>query len=377
MRAENRSSTTWRPLLLLASALALAACSLPTGGGGAIPAAESGTPRRAVPEFARLNELLVDLVERLRPALVQIRAEAGPAQEARPGAAGFIVDPSGIVVTVGHVLSSGGRLEVELSDGRRVPGRVVGRDARTDLAAVRIESTPDLPVLRLGDSDRVRPGELVLALGHPYGLPQAVSLGVVSWVGAPPTGGPPGFDFIHTDASVNPGNSGGPLVNLAGEVVGVNTWAARKGSMGIAVPSTLLKLVLPQLMADGRVEWGWLGVRIAGVGPRDLARLGLREARGALIRDVMRGGPAEGAGLHADDVVVAVDGRAVDHPRDLQRLIMATQAGRRVRIVLLREGNRTEVDVTLARYPEAEGTPDRGEGSASFRVHGHRAHGSF
>ena len=239
-----RRSSIRRLVLTAAGALGVAACVSPAGRAASRPAAA----------FEGLDVRLADLVERLRPALVQIRTGTDAAHEAHP-AAGFIVDPDGIVVSVAHAVSGGDRVDVELSDGRRLAGGVIGRDGRTDLAVIRIEGTGGLPALPLGDSGRLRAGELVLALGHPYGLREAVSLGIVSGKGPPPEGGPPGFDFIYTDALVSLGSSGGPLVNLAGEVIGVQDWAARNGSMGIAVPSDLVRLVLPRLIADGRVEW--------------------------------------------------------------------------------------------------------------------------
>jgi serine protease Do len=330
-----------RPLLLAAvGAAGLTACSTLTGGAATAPTAE----------LERLTDHVADLVEQLAPGLVQIRAAPDPGQRPRPAAAGFLVGPGGLILTVAHAVPGGDRVEIELADGRRVPGTVIGRDSRSDLAAVKIDDPGHLHSLRFGDSDRVRAGQFVLALGHPYGLKQAVSLGIVSGKGPPPEGGLPDFEFVHTDALVNPGNSGGPLVNLAGEVIGVNTWAARNGSMGIAVPSDLAKLVLPRLVADGRVDWGWLGVSVAEARPADFERLGLHEEHGLLIRDVEPGGPAEQAGLRADDLVVAVDGERVARPCDLHRLIMATPGGRQTQIVLVREGQRREVGVTVRPY---------------------------
>jgi S1-C subfamily serine protease len=337
-------------------AAGLTACASLTDGASPGPAGEPD----------RLSERLADLVERLRPALVQIGAGPGSERGARPGAAGFIVDPGGIVLTVAHVVPGGERVEVELSDGRRFPGRVLGRDTRTDLAAVRIEGPAGLPALPLGDSDRVRAGQLVLALGHPFGLRQAASFGIVSWQGAPPGGGPPDFDFIHTDASASPGNSGGPLVNLDGEAIGVNSWAARDSSMGIAVPSALVRLVLPRLVADGRVEWGWIGTSLERPRPEELRRLGLREAGGLSIREVVPGGPADQAGLRPGDVIVAVEGEPVGRPRDLHRLILAAPAGRTLGFALLRDGQRTEAEVTPTAYREVAGGPDQGTGAAPF-----------
>lgn len=329
---------------LAAGSVVLAAHSFP---------GHAGAP---APELARLNELLTHLVERTRPAVVQIR-EAGPG---RMGGAGFLVDSTGVVVTVAHGLPSGARVDVDLADGRRLPGTVTARDERADLALVRVDGD-GLPTLRFADSDRVRIGEFVLAVGHPFGLRQAVSLGIVGWMGAPPDGGPPGFDFIHPDASVNPGNSGGPLVDLRGEVIGVTSWAARNGSMGIAVPANLVQLVLPHLLADGRVAWSWLGVQITDARPQDLRWLGSRDTRGALIGSVVPGAPAERAGLRAGDVVMEAGGRPIDRARDLQRFIAGTPAGSVVRIGVVRGGEQVEVEVTLAPYPNPAGHGDHSD----------------
>jgi serine protease Do len=231
---------------------------------------------------------------------------------------------------------------------------VLGKDNRVDLAALKIDGASSLPVLPLGDSNRIRVGEFVLALGHPFGLEHSVSFGIVSRKGAPLTVAAPGFDFIQTDAAVNPGNSGGPLINMAGEVVGVNSMAARNGSIGFAIPSNLVKTLMPQLVAKGKVEWGWLGVSIGEVSEDDLERLKLTEAKGVLIRSVMPGEPADQGGVKANDVIVAVDGNQLDGPRDLQRVVSATAVGKTVKVVLMREGKQTQVDVTIGRYRELE-----------------------
>jgi serine protease Do len=207
-------------------------------------------------------------------------------------------------------------------------------------------------VLPLGDSNRLRVGEFVLALGHPFGLEQSVSFGIVSRKGAPLTVAAPGFDFIQTDAAINPGNSGGPLVNMAGEVIGVNSMAARNGSIGFAIPSNLVKLLVPQLASKGKVEWGWLGISIAEITDEDLGRLKLSEARGVLVRGVMPGEPAERGGVKPEDVIVAVDGTQLETPRDLQRVVSSTPVGKRVRVMLVRDGQPTEVEVTIGLYKE-------------------------
>ncbi|MFQ5521602.1 MAG: S1C family serine protease, partial [Candidatus Methylomirabilia bacterium] len=164
----------------------------------------------------------------------------------------------------------------------------------------------------------------------------------------------PGFDFIQTDAAVNPGNSGGPLVNMAGDVVGVNSMATRNGSIGFAIPASLVKALLPELAEKGRVEWGWLGVRIDEVSDEAAPKLGLSEARGALIRQVMPGEPADKGGLKREDVILSVDGEPVNRPRDLQRMIATTPPGKIVVLKIMREGTETDLPVTVGLYQEPE-----------------------
>jgi serine protease Do len=316
----------------------------------------------ATPELARLNREVADLAEQLKPALVYIRVrragsaskdDDGPGEPRRSTGSGFVIEPGGLIVTNAHVIDQADSIQVRLADGRRFSGRTVGLDTRVDLALIRIDAA-GLPVLPLGDSNGLRVGEFVLALGHPFGLEQSVSLGIVSRKGAPLTVAAPGFDFIQTDAAINPGNSGGPLVNTMGQVIGVNSMAARNGSIGFAIPSNLVKLLLPQLASKGKVEWGWLGVSIGEVTDEDVPRLRLREARGVLVRGVMPGEPAAVGGVKADDVLVAMDGTPLEGPSDLQRVVASTPVGKRVRVVLLREGRETEVEVTIGLYKERE-----------------------
>ena len=317
------------------------------------------------PELARINDLLADLAARLQPGLVYVRVQraAGakeepsreePSEPRRSTGSGFVIDPNGLIVTNAHVVESAGSIQVRLADGRRFPATVVGRDNRVDLALLKIEGAGRLTVLPLGDSNRLRVGELVLALGNPFGLEQSVSFGIVSRKGAPLTVAAPGFDFIQTDAAINPGNSGGPLVNMSGEVVGVNSMVARTGSIGFAIPSNLVKMLLPQLASKGRVDWGWLGVAIAEVTEDDIERLKLREPKGVLVRSVMPGEPADKGGVRADDVILGIDGTRLESPRDLQRVVSSTPVGKRVRVVLLREGQETELEVTIGLYQERE-----------------------
>jgi serine protease Do len=326
---------------------------------------ESPTALTAPPELARFNELLADLAERLKPALVHVRVRRPavakekddsetPGEPRRSTGSGFVITPDGLIVTNAHVVESADWIQVRLSDGRRFGAKVIGRDNRVDLALVKIDGAQDLPTLRFADSNKVRVGEFVLALGHPFGLEQTVSFGIVSRKGTPLSVAAPGFDFIQTDAAINPGNSGGPLVNMAGEVVGVNSMAARNGSIGFAIPSNLTKVLIPQLASKGRVEWGWLGVSIAEITDDDLGRLKLNEPKGVLIRSVMPGEPAEKGGIKANDVITAIDGAALASPRDLQRIVSASPVGKRVRVMVLRDGKPSEVEVEIGRYKEPE-----------------------
>jgi serine protease Do len=319
-------------------------------------------------EIVRLNEHLGRLAERMKPALVQIRvqraqpareegAEPTPEEPRRASGSGFLIREDGLLVTNAHVIADAARIQVRLADGRRFEGKVVGRDNRVDLALVRLEGVQGLPVLPLGDSNRVRVGEFVLALGHPFGLEQTVSFGIVSRKGAPLRVAAPGFDFIQTDASVNPGNSGGPLVNMAGEVVGVNSMAARNGSIGFAIPANLVASLIPQLIEKGRIDWGWLGVFIDEVTEEDLGTLGLPEPRGVLIRRVVPGEPADKGGVKPNDVVLAVDGTRVEGPRDLQRIIATAPVGKVVTLTILRGGQQTDLPVTVGLYREPPAAP--------------------
>jgi serine protease Do len=319
-------------------------------------------------DIARLNDFLHNLAERLKPFLVQVRVnravegpaegEGGTPEGRRASGSGFLIRQDGYLVTNAHVVSDAERIQVKLSDGRRFEGRLVGLDERVDLALVKIEAK-GLPVADLGDSNRLRVGELVLALGHPFGLEQTVSFGIVSRKGAPLDVAAPGFDFIQTDAAINPGNSGGPLVSMAGEVIGVNSMAARNGSIGFAIPINLVKGLLPQLAEKGKVEWGWLGVSIAEVADEDVARYRLKEPGGVLVRQVVAGQPADKGGVRANDVILGVDGARVNEPRDLQRIISSTPVGKSVKLSMMREGQATEVSVIVGLYEAGPSGPAR------------------
>ena len=329
----------------------------------ASPPLHRGTaPASIDPELARLNQLLSDLAERLKPALVQIRVrranapkeeeQESPGDPPRSSNAGFVIDPNGTIVTNAHVVEGANWIQVRLFDGRRFTATVLGRDAHVDVAVLKIQGAGALPALTFGDANRLRLGEFVMALGHPFGLENSVSLGIVSRKGAPLTVAAPGFDFIQTDAAMHPGNAGGPLVNMAGEVVGMNAMAARNGRVGFAIPSNLISILVPQLASKGKVEWGWLGVSITEVSDEDVARLKLAEAKGVLVRGVIPGEPAARGGIQADDVLTTLDGNPLEGPRDLQRLVASAPVGKKVRVGLVREGQGQELEVEIGRYRE-------------------------
>ena len=353
-------SRTHTPVALLAVVMLAVGCSGPMTGRTSTQA-----PANAATDLARVNTLVADLAERVRPGLVHVRvqrvttaadepARDEPVEPRRSQGSGFVIDASGLVVTNAHVVDGATGIQLRLADGRRFKATVVGRDNRVDLALLKMDGATNLTVLPLGDSNRLRVGEFVLALGHPFGLEHTVSFGIVSRKGAPVNVAAQGFDFIQTDAAINPGNSGGPLVNVAGEVIGVNSMALRNGSIGFAIPASLVQMLLPQLTSKGRVDWGWLGVAISEVTDDDLDRLKLREARGVLVQRVMPGEPADKGGVRANDVIVGIDGLRLETPRDLQRIVSSTPVGKRVRVALLRDGRETEVEVTIGLYQEGE-----------------------
>jgi serine protease Do len=268
---------------------------------------------------------------------------------------GFIIDAAGYVVTNNHVVGEADRVTVELSDGRQLPARVVGADPQTDIALLKIDAGAQLPTVPWGNSDTLRVGEPVLAMGNPFGLGGSATAGIVSARGRQ-IGAGPYDDFIQTDASINPGNSGGPLFNSQGEVVGVNTaiFSPSRGNIGIgfAVPSKLAQRVVESLRQGGKVERGWLGVSLQPV-DRDLAAaLGTGEAGGALIAGVEPNSPAARGGLRAGDVVTEVEGRPIRGPRDLAGAIGDSKPGATVAVTLQREGKPTQQRVALGEAPD-------------------------
>jgi serine protease Do len=277
---------------------------------------------------------------------------------------GFIISKDGHIVTSNHIVDEATEVTVKVSDGREFTAKVVGTDPKTDIALLKIQDGGDLPVIPLGDSSTLQVGEPVMAVGNPFGLEQTVTTGIVSATGRV-IGGGPYDDFIQTDASVNPGNSGGPLVNARGEAVGINTaiFSRSGGSIGIgfAVPINMAKFVVPQLAQHGKVERGWLGVTIQSLTP-ELARSFNIPPRteGALVSSVFDDSPAAKVGLKPGDVIVEFDGRKIGRTTDLSRLVAATPASKPVALKVWRDGKELTLSPTIARL-EDRATPVAGE----------------
>ena len=271
---------------------------------------------------------------------------------------GFIIDAEkGHILTNHHVVAGAEDIKVRLSDKREFDARLVGSDKKTDLAVIRIEAD-GLKELRLGDSDKLAVGEFVFAVGSPFGLRETISMGIVSAKGRSNLGIEAYEDFIQTDAAINVGNSGGPLVNIDGEAVGVSTAIiSRAGGfvgVGLAIPVNMAKGIVEQLIESGRVTRGWLGVMIQDLTPEMAERFGLDEAGGALVGKVLEGTPAAEAGIQAGDVIVAFAGREVESVAKLRSRVAATAPGAEEPVTVFRDGERKTLTVTIGKLSDAE-----------------------
>jgi serine protease Do len=251
---------------------------------------------------------------------------------------GFIIDKEGYIITNNHVIEGASEIHVRLSTAKEYEAEVIGRDPKTDLALIKIKSWNHLPVVELGDSDKLEIGEWVMAIGNPFGLSQTVTVGIVSAKGRV-IGSGPYDDFIQTDASINPGNSGGPLFNLNGEVVGINTAIVASGQgIGFAIPINEAKEIIPQLKKKGKVTRGGIGVYVQKMTPELAKSFGLEKSKGALVADVIPGGAADSGGIRRGDVIVKFGGKEIDEMNELPRIVASTPVGREVEVEVLREG---------------------------------------
>ncbi|HUF91716.1 MAG TPA: DegQ family serine endoprotease [Candidatus Limnocylindria bacterium] len=280
-----------------------------------------------------------------------------PREDARASGSGVIVDPNGYILTNNHVVENAREITVRLSDSRKFTATLVGRDPKTDLAVLKIDSPKPLPVAELGDSDRLKVGQWAIAIGNPFGLDRTVTVGIVSATARTRVGVTTYENFIQTDASINPGNSGGPLLNLDGRVIGVNTAIVAAGQgIGFSIPINEARLVMNQLIKSGRVVRGWLGVAIQDVTDELSSSFGVREREGVLVADVIKGGPAEKAGVRPGDVVVDLDGTKIREVPDLQRRVANVAPGETVKLTVVRDKQAVSVTVAIGEMPAEDTT---------------------
>jgi serine protease Do len=314
------------------------------GGGQQVPQFPPGSP---------FEEFFRDFFDRRG----EEQPDSSPAPRTTSLGSGFVVDASGYIVTNNHVIADAAEITVIFADGETLPATLVGHDPKTDVALLKVEPEEPLPFVNWGNSDGARVGNWVVAIGNPFGLGNSVTAGIISARARDINAGP--FDdFLQTDASINRGNSGGPLFNMDGHVIGINTaiYSPSGGSVGIgfAVPSNLAKNVVHQLREYGETRRGWLGVRIQTV-TEDLAMsLGLDSTNGALVASVSEGSPAEDAGLKVGDVIRMFDGKSVDTMRRLPRIVAETQIGSEVEVEIWRDGEPVTVGVTVGRLDESD-----------------------
>jgi len=330
------------------------------------------------PDLVNLEGSLTALYQRVSPAVVYILIAS---DEGSSSGSGFLISSSGEVVTNYHVVENAKAIEVDFSDGLKTTAEVIGTDMDSDLAVLRVAEFPsDVLPLSFGNSDLVQPGQVVAAIGNPFGLTGTMTLGIVSAKGRTLeslrtsdngsyfTAG----HIIQTDAAINPGNSGGPLINMQGQVVGINTAIVASGQgIGFATPINMAKEILPELKTTGEVARGWLGVAIQDVTPEIARAVGLKEAKGAMVTSVYAGDPADKAGMKPGDIILKIEGRDVSDPRALTRIIGSLKPNARVTLVVWREGRSLNLTTKLQKRLEehvagmekgpgdSEGTKDR------------------
>jgi Do/DeqQ family serine protease len=278
-------------------------------------------------------------------------------QRASSLGSGVIVSSAGYILTNHHVVETADEIEVALSDGKKLLAKVVGNDPETDLAVLRVNADK-LPAISFGQSEQLRVGDAVLAIGNPFGVGQTVTSGIVSALGRSGLHINTFENFIQTDAAINPGNSGGALVDARGNLVGINTaiYSRSGGSMGIgfAIPASTAKMVMEQIIRHGAVTRGWIGVEVQEITPALAESFKLPDARGAIIAGVLRGGPADKAGVKPGDVLTAINGAPVSDPQSMLNLVAALQPGSAAKIKLRRQAQALEVSVTVGRRPKPQ-----------------------
>lgn len=331
----------------------------------------------------------VSLAKSLRPVVVNISATQGERQRQSPfgrndlpedrfglprppnaarertsQGSGFIIDREGSILTSQHLVEGAKKIVVKMSDGKEFEAKVIGQDSLTDIAVIEIKTGQSLTTAPLGNSDQLEVGEWVMAIGNPYGLDNSVTAGIVSAKGRF-IGAGPYDDFIQTDASVNPGNSGGPLVNLRGEVVGINAAiVSQTGAnigIGFALPINLVKELLPQLKEAGKITRGWLGVNIQRLTPEIAESLGVKSAHGALVSAVSKDGPAHRAGIQAADIIIEFDGQPIKDARELPLIVAREPVDKKAQLKILRDKKQLTLNVTIGELKDSGATGGREE----------------
>ncbi len=376
----NRRSTLF---LLLLIAVVLGSAIITPDNRTAL-AREKAVSQDTIKFLGRLSDALAEVADAVRPSVVNIATTSTVTTEDNPEGdlfndpffrhffgdqfnhhkrkyksaalgSGVIISENGYVLTNNHVVKGAEEIKVVLSDKREFKGKIVGTDPRTDLAVIKINAK-DLPAAKLGDSAKLKTGDIVLAVGTPFGLNSTITMGIVSAVGRSNVGIADFEDFIQTDAAINPGNSGGALVNTSGEVIGINTaiFSTSGGYMGVgfAIPSGMAKTVMDSIIKHGKVVRGWLGVSIQDLTPDIAKSLGIKQQTGALVADVVKDSPAEKAGLKRGDVIIAFDGKPTEDSTSLRNMASAAAPGKTVELKIIREGKEKSVTATLAEFKE-------------------------
>jgi serine protease Do len=269
---------------------------------------------------------------------------------------GFVISKEGLIITNNHVVEKATEIKIKLHNGKEFDAKLVGRDPKTDLALIQVAPDKDFPTPAvLGDSDALRVGDWVMAVGNPFGLGHTITTGIIS-AKSRILGAGPYDDFLQTDAAINPGNSGGPLFNMTGQVIGINTAIIAQGQgLGFAIPVNMAKDLLPQLKT-GKVVRGWLGVMIQDITPQLAESIGLKSAKGVLVSDVVKGSPAEKSGLKQGDVIIRFDAKEIENAHKLSQVVAATAPDTRVKVDIRRNGNAKTVSLTIGTMPSEEQT---------------------
>ncbi len=360
--------STFRPEWLPSRASSIAVVQSASPASGAVRMASySDAVRRATPSVVNIftskeihaerHPLLDD------PIFRRFFGDPAPDETQRASSlgSGVIVTSSGYILTNNHVVETADEIEVALADGKKLLAKVVGNDPETDLAVLRIDGG-NLPAMRFGSSEDLRVGDVVLAIGNPFGVGQTVTSGIVSALGRTGLGINTFENFIQTDAAINPGNSGGALIDASGNLVGINTaiFSRSGGSIGIgfAIPVSTAKMVLEQIVKTGSVTRGWIGVEVQEITTPIAESFNLEEARGALIAGVLRGGPADKAGVKPGDILVEVQGKPVVDPSGMLNLVAALAPGQAAKVKLKRQGHDVEASITVGRRPKPQAPTD-------------------